>query len=292
MSASVTIDKTATYRSSDGLDLFYRDYGDHASPGVPVICIPGLTRNSRDFDALAQRLSADRRVICPDLRGRGYSARDPNYVNYAPGTYVRDVLTLLDHLGIDRVVSIGTSLGGIITMVIAGARPGLLAGAVLNDIGPVVGPGIARIQSYTGKAEPVATWDEAVAQAKLVYGPALPDLTDAEWLAFARRGYREDEDGVPRLDYDPRIGDAIREAPAPAGDPWPLFLRLKDTPTVAIRGALSDILEQEPFEDMGRRKPDTVLVTVPNRGHVPLLDEPEAAAAIDALLARVDARAG
>src|SRR5690606_34429462 len=134
----------------------------------------GLTRNSRDFVKLATRLSTDRRVICPDLRGRGFSAYDPSHGNYVPGTYVKDVLTLLDGLGITRFVAIGTSLGGLMTMVLAGVKTVTLAGAVLNDVGPILGPGIARIQSYTGTAAPVKNWDQAVEQAKFVYGAALP----------------------------------------------------------------------------------------------------------------------
>ncbi|MEN3974750.1 alpha/beta hydrolase [Emcibacter sp. SYSU 3D8] len=290
MSGTAAPERTATYRSADGLELFYRDFGDAAAKGTPVLCLPGLTRNSRDFVTLATRLSADRRVICPDLRGRGFSAYDPAYQNYAPGVYVKDALTLLAELGIDRFVAIGTSLGGVITMVLAGVKSVTLAGAVLNDVGPVLGPGIARIQSYTGKADPVATWDDAVEQAKFVYGPSLTGLSDADWAAFARRGYREDG-GIIRLDYDPRIGDAIREAPPPApdADPWPLFERLKDVPTVVLRGALSDILEQDVFEDMGRRISDARLVLVPDRGHVPLLDEPDVTPAIDQLLRDADA---
>ncbi len=289
MSHTVPSERTATYQSADGLTLFYRDFGDPASTATPVVCLPGLTRNSRDFVRLAERLSAQRRVICPDLRGRGFSAYDPDYANYTPGTYVKDVLTLLGTLGISRFVSIGTSLGGIITMVLAGVKSVTMAGAVLNDVGPVLGPGIARIQSYTGKAEPVKDWNQALRQAKFVYGPALPGLSDAEWDAFTRRGYREDG-GTIRLDYDPRIGDALREAPppAPGADPWPLYERLKGVPTVVLRGALSDILEQDVFEEMGRRIPDARLLLVANRGHVPLLDEPEVTPAIDRLLADAD----
>jgi pimeloyl-ACP methyl ester carboxylesterase len=289
MSSTALSERTATYRSADGLELFYRDFGAPDAKGVPVVCLPGLTRNSRDFIKLATRLAGERRVICPDLRGRGFSAYDPNYKNYVPGTYVKDVVTLLGELGISRFVSIGTSLGGLMTMVLAGVKTVSLAGAVLNDVGPVLGPGIARIQSYTGKAAPVKNWDQATEQAKFVYGPSLPGLSDVEWDAFAHRGYREDG-GRIRLDYDPRIGDAIRELPPPApdADPWPLYERLKGIPTVVLRGSLSDILEQDVFEEMGRRIPDARLVLVPGRGHVPLLDEPEVTAAIDMLLKDVD----
>ncbi len=279
---------TDTYQSHDGLTLFYRDYGDPASTNTPVICVPGLTRNSRDFTDLAQHLSAQRRVICPDLRGRGFSDYDPNYKNYNPATYAQDMFTLLAHLNIDKVIWIGTSLGGLIGFVVAAMKPDILAGVVLNDVGPVVAEeGLERIRSYTGKLPPVTSWDDAIKQAKLVYGASLPDIADDRWPALVRNGYREDDTRVPRLDMDPKIGDAVRETATPQGDPWDLWDRMADIPTLAIRGILSDILDEPTFDEMVKRKPDLIQVTVPNRGHVPLLDEPEALQAIDAFVARI-----
>ncbi|MFN3233089.1 MAG: alpha/beta fold hydrolase [Alphaproteobacteria bacterium] len=280
--------RTDTYKSHDGLTLFYRDYGDPASPATPVICVPGLTRNSRDFTDLAAHLSSDRRVICPDLRGRGFSDYDPDYKNYHPAAYAQDMFTLLDTLGIDRVIWIGTSLGGLIGFVVAAMKPEVLAGVVLNDVGPVVAEeGLERIRAYTGKLPPVTSWEDAIQQAKLVYGASLPDIAEDRWPVMVRNSYREGEDGVPRLDMDPKIGDAVRETATPQGDPWGLWDRMADIPTLAIRGKLSDILDEPTFEEMAKRKPDLIRITVPNRGHVPLLDEPEALQAIDEFVAKI-----
>ena len=165
------------YTSADGFELFYREFGP-GRVGTPVICLPGLTRNSRDFEDLATHLSDRRRVITPDLRGRGYSAYDPDWRNYHPGTYVRDVVRLLDELGIARVIVIGTSLGGLIAMGMAKFCGPRLAGVVLNDIGPDIHPvGIERIRKYTGRIPPVTSWEDAVAQTREIYGAWLPGLT-------------------------------------------------------------------------------------------------------------------
>lgn len=272
------------YESHDGLKLFYRDYAPERT-GTPALCLPGLTRNSRDFEDLAARLSRTHRVLAPDLRGRGHSDSDPDWKNYNVRTYLRDVRTLLDALSVERVIVIGTSLGGLIAILMAVDDASRLAGVVLNDIGPEVAPeGLARIRSYTGRLPPVRDWDEAVRQTREVYGECWPDLADAEWLRMARRAYREGPDGVPKLDLDPAIGTAIRQAAPQAGDPWVAFDALRDTPTLLIRGERSDILAEETLHRMRERKPDLVTVTVRNRGHVPLLNEPECIAAIDDFL--------
>jgi pimeloyl-ACP methyl ester carboxylesterase len=278
------------FESADGLRLFYRDHAPHSPNGrLPVICLPGLTRNSRDFTEVAGRLNAaGRRVLCADLRGRGLSQHDSNWKNYHPGTYVGDVLRLLEHAGEGRAVFLGTSLGGILTMMMAALKPDAVAAAILNDVGPEVAPeGLARIASYVGRHAPPRNWDEAVAIVRSTYEVSLPGLSDAQWELHARRSYSE-ADGVPRLDMDPMIGEAVRGAPAAAApDLWPLYGALRDVPTLAIRGATSDILAPATFERMRREKPDLVRVEVPDRGHVPLLDEPACVAAIDAFLARV-----
>lgn len=273
------------FQSSDGLRLHYRDYAA-STDRRPVLCLPGLTRNCRDFEAIAPRIQRTRRVLCADLRGRGLSQHDPNWQNYHPGTYVADVATLLASAGIERVVVLGTSLGGLIAMIMAATTPQLLAGAILNDVGPEIAPeGLARISTYVGRSAPVGSWPEAVAQVRATYGLAWPTATDEDWLVFARRGYRE-VDGVPRLDMDPMIGEAVRAAPAGAApDLWPLFAALRPLPVLALRGASSDVLSQATFDRMAREKPDLARVTVPGRGHPPLLDEPESLAAIDEFLA-------
>ena len=275
------------YQSDDGLRLFYREFGAGRG-GTPVICLPGLTRNSRDFEDLADRLADRRRIITPDLRGRGYSDYDPVWQNYHPGTYIRDVVRLLDTLDIDKVIVIGTSLGGLIAMGMAAACGHRLAGVVMNDIGPEIHPaGIQRVSQYTGRMPPVDSWDAAIAQTREVYGEWLPGLSDDDWRGMARKAYREIEGPVPRLDMDPMIGEAVRNVGPQTGDPWQYFDALADLPVTLLWGRNSDILTADIIERMTARKRDLEVVPVANRGHVPLLDEPECVAAIDAFLARV-----
>jgi pimeloyl-ACP methyl ester carboxylesterase len=276
------------FESADGLQLYYRDYPAESPGKLPVLCLPGLTRNSRDFAHVALRVRRDRRVLCADLRGRGQSQHDPHWQNYHPGTYLGDIARLLDDAGVDRCVFFGTSLGGILTMLTAATAPHRIAAAILNDIGPEVDPvGLARIASYVGRFPPAHTWDEAVALVRATYEFALPGLTDEQWVDYARRSYT-DVDGTPRLDMDPMIGEAVRSAPAAAApDLWPVFRTLGPIPTLVLRGATSDILSSATLDRMQAEKPDLVRVEVPNRGHVPLLDEPEAVTAIDAFLGRL-----
>lgn len=275
------------FESADGLSLYYRDYHPaEESDRLPVLCLPGLTRNSRDFETLALRLQrAGRRVLTPDLRGRGRSQHDPNWSNYQPTTYLGDLAALQAAAGAERVVVVGTSLGGILAMLIAATRPAAIAAAVLNDVGPEIAPeGLQRIARYVGRHNPVGSWEEAAAQARATYGLALPDLTDAQWLAFARRSYVE-VDGVPCLDMDPMIGEAVRAAPSGAApDLWPVYGALRPLPALAVRGELSDVLSEATFDRMALEKPDLRRVTVARRGHPPLLDEPECILAIDEFL--------
>jgi pimeloyl-ACP methyl ester carboxylesterase len=275
--------------AADGLELYCRIYDTSAPGAVTVLCLPGLTRNSRDFEALAPHLAVRYRVLCPDLRGRGLSARDPQWRNYHPGTYLADLQRLMQTLELERAAIIGTSLGGLLAMMLGAAAPQRVAGIVLNDIGPEIDPaGIERIRSYTGTLPPVGTWEDAVKQLRAVYGNAWPDLADEVWATLVRRSYRADASGIPVLDCDPRVGDALRAAPpAPAEAFWPVFARLGTLPMLVIRGALSDILSVGTLERMQREKPDLERVTVGNRGHVPLLDEPEVLAAIDRFLGRL-----
>jgi pimeloyl-ACP methyl ester carboxylesterase len=280
--------KTAQFfKSTDGLKLHYRDFG-RDNPGTPIICLPGLTRNSRDFEDIANYLSDRRRVITPDLRGRGFSDHDPEWRNYHPGTYVQDTWTLLDALGIDQVIVIGTSLGALIAMAMSAQRPERIAGVVINDIGPEINPaGLARVQEYTGRIPPVKTWDEAARQAKEIYGQWLPGLSDDDWRKMAWRGYRENAEGIPTLDIDSNIGEAVRKVGPQKGEPWELFDTLKNTPVLLLWGLMSDILTEDIVDKMKARKEDLEVVSVPDRGHVPLLDEPECLAAIDNFLQRV-----
>jgi pimeloyl-ACP methyl ester carboxylesterase len=277
-----------TYIAKDGLKLFFRDYGPIESGAAPVVCLPGLTRNSRDFESLARRLGEYRRVICPDLRGRGASAWDIDYRNYNPSVYVDDVLRLLESEVLSKVIFIGTSLGGFLAMIIAATRPDLTRGIVINDAGPEVDPkGLARISQYAGTQGPAASWEEAAAACRRNYGDAIPGLSDEDWALFARQSYRASADDVIRLDMDPRIGDAVRELNSTPADLWPVFAMLRDMPALAIRGANSDILSETTLARMAETKPDLATAIIPNRGHAPLLNEPESLAAIDAFLDQI-----
>ena len=276
------------WQSVDGLRLYSRIY-EAANSGAPtVLCLHGLTRNSRDFEDLAPHLARRYRVIVPDLRGRGFSARDPHSQNYQPGVYVEDILALLATVDAPRVAVIGTSLGGMLAMMLSYSHPARIAGIVLNDVGPEIDPvGIERIKQYAGLLPPARTWSEAVAQTRAVYGDAWPGLPPERWQALARRGYREDAAGMVEIDADPNIGAALRASPAATLDLWPLWKALRKVPALAIRGAHSDILSAATFARMKRENPDLQQLEVADRGHVPLLDEPECVAAVDAFLSRI-----
>jgi pimeloyl-ACP methyl ester carboxylesterase len=276
------------WQSDDGLRLYARVYEGPDGDAPTILCLHGLTRNSRDFEDLAPHLKRLYRVVVPDLRGRGFSARDPQPQNYQPGIYLKDILALLAAADAPRVAVIGTSLGGMLAMMLAFSDPARIAGIVLNDVGPEVDPaGIERIKQYAGRLAPARTWSEAVAQTRAVYGDAWPGLESDRWQELARRSYREDASGVVGIDADPKIGDALRAAPAAALDLWPLWKSLRIVPTLAIRGARSDILSANIFARMKSENPELQQLEVANRGHVPLLDETECLPAIDAFLSRV-----
>jgi pimeloyl-ACP methyl ester carboxylesterase len=274
------------FKSHDGLDLHSRLYeGPQHAP--VVLCLHGLTRNSRDFELLAPQLQSRYRIIVPDVRGRGLSARDPNSDNYQANIYIQDLLTLLDLLAISRVALIGTSMGGILGMMLGYLKPERLVCLVLNDVGPEFDPkGIERIKRYAGRLPAPKGWDEAVAQTRSVFGDAWRKIPEARWLELARRAYREDEAGRVVSDADPTIGEVMRRAPPGPADLWPLWSALKKIPILSLRGAHSDILSAATVERMQREKPDLEVLSVADRGHVPLLDEPEVLLAIDNFLAR------
>lgn len=274
------------FSSHDGLKLFCRDYRAQRTDAGVVLCLHGLTRNSRDFIALAQHLQPRYRVLAPDIRGRGCSEYDKNWQNYHPGTYVLDVLSLLHELQIERVAIIGTSLGALMAMLLAAQNPELIAGIVLNDAGPEIDPrGIARIAQYAGKQPIVRNWDEAAQYVKSIYGEALWNLSNEEWLAYAKLSYRENSQGIPVPDCDPNIGAAFRDAPTAPQNLWPVFTQIHAAPILVIRGEHSDILSAATVLRMAQEKPDLQYIAVSNRGHAPLLNEPECLSAIDRFLA-------
>ena len=279
-----------SFTSDDGLRLYARDYPAAAASGylsahLPVICLHGLTRNSSDFDELAPAIAATgRRVLAPDVRGRGHSARDPNPDNYNPLVYANDVVKLMHDLGIARAIFIGTSMGGLITMTLAVRHLELIAGAVINDVGPVLSvKGLARIAGYAGRCNTLADWDDAAAYVKDINACAFPEAPDEEWSKWARRAFVEDESGKLALRYDPRIAIALQTGKLrPTSLAGRLaFKRLAHKrPTLLVRGALSDLLEPEQAAWMRRAAPTMQYTEVPNVGHAPMLTEPEALGAI------------
>lgn len=271
------------YKSDDGLLLYARDYPGPAADAPCVLCLPGLTRNSKDFASLAEDLGSTYRVVCPDQRGRGRSGRDPQPERYRPERYVLDMLRLLDVLGIEKVSLVGTSLGGLMSILLMAQAPGRIRAAVLNDVGPEIDPrGIARVSAYVGKLAPVTTWEEAVARTAQVNGVAFPHYSQADWEAMTRSTYVM-VDGVPVSDYDPAISQGVASGSA-APNLWPLFERCAQHPMLAIRGETSDILAASTLGQMQTRMERLRAVTIAGVGHAPMLDEADARQAIRTFL--------
>lgn len=269
--------RDVTYYASDGLALYARDYGDRLQPWLPVVCLPGLTRNHRDFDDLATFLSnhrhRPRRVVCFDYRGRGRSAWDKNAENYNPLREMNDIFDGMAALGISRAVAVGTSRGGIVAMLMGVARPATLAGLVLNDIGPEIEPlGLARLKTYVRRTPSPDDWDDAVRILKRLHGAQFTGLNDSQWMDFARKSYRE-ENGRPAADYDPALGRSFDgvEFDEPVPTMWREFRALRSIPILAVRGANSDILSTSTLAAMAAEHPHFETIVVPGEGHPPLL---------------------
>ena len=272
--------------AQDGLRLFYRDYGNPLSSRLPLLCLTGLVRNSADYEELALRHSGERRVLCPDYRGRGRSGYDPDWRHYEPHTYVDDAAHLLAATGIGRALLVGTSLGGIVAMGLAVAKPTAVAAVVLNDIGPeVVSGGLSRILDYVGRDHPQPDWPSAVGYLKQLL-PKLSLRTEAEWRRFAEGTYRAGEDGLLHFDWDVAVAKPLALGRRSIPDLWPYFRALGRVPVLALRGALSDLLSPEAFERMALAKPDLERIIVADTGHAPSLSEPDAAPAVDAFIRR------
>jgi pimeloyl-ACP methyl ester carboxylesterase len=275
------------WTSSDGLRLHYRDH-DGPSDRPPIVCLPGLTRNARDFEPVADRYAGDWRVLSLDFRGRGLSEYDPKPQNYTPPTYAIDVLALFDEMGIDRAVLFGTSLGGLVTMILAATAHGRIAGAMLNDIGPEIDQaGIERIRGYVGRSSEFTSWEELARALAARNADVYPGYDVNQWRDFARR-IAVERDGRIGFDYDMAISNNFeRAANSPAAAAWPLYVALAGIPLLILRGELSDLLDPKVAREMVESLPDAELVIVPNVGHAPALDEPESIAGIDRLLGRV-----
>lgn len=271
------------FRLSNGLRL----HGRLAAGGggrIPAICLPGLTRNERDFEDFAPWLAdRGRDVLALSLRGRGLSDPDPQYLNYHPETYVGDVIEVLDLLGWPRALFVGTSLGGIVTALTSLRASERVAAAIINDVGPELAPeGLTRIAAMVGVLRPDAkNLDEAADQIRAVNGAMFPGRDRDFWRLFATRTFRRAEDGRYVLDYDQAIGRALAEA-GPGGDLWPAFASLEDKPLLVLRGAISDLLTPPIVEKMRAALPNMVAVDIAGVGHAPTLSEPDACAAVAA----------
>jgi pimeloyl-ACP methyl ester carboxylesterase len=282
-----------TFTSTDGLALYARDYaGCSGRARLPVICLHGLTRNSADFDELAPRIARlGRRVLAPDVRGRGNSARDSDPANYSQQVYAGDVAKLMDDLGIARAVFVGTSMGGLITMTLATRHLDRIAAAVLNDIGPVISAkGLARIAGYAGQCAALASWREAADYVRGINQCAFPGNSDAEWDKWARRAFEQDGEGCLAPRYDRNIAIALQ---ADKLKPTSLAARMafrrlaRQRPVLLVRGGLSDLVEPQQVAWMRKSAPDLQYAEVPDVGHAPMLTEPEAWNAIQGFLAQV-----
>jgi len=271
------------FTAPGGVQLAYEDTGD----GLPVLCLAGLTRNARDFDDFAAACDMQLRLVRMDYRGRGGSDHaDPS--TYTIPTEAADAVALLDHLGIEKAAILGTSRGGLIAMVLAASQKHRLSAVVLNDIGPELGKaGLDAIQGYVGKPPEARTYDETAASLEKANAAAFAGVPIARWRTCAERWFEETPGGMA-LRYDPRLADAIKPDPeTPLPDLWPVFDALEGLPLGLVRGANSTLLEESTAAEMQRRRPDMAFANVPNRGHVPFLDEPEALAVIKQTLGAI-----
>lgn len=263
------------FTSSDGLNLYYTDTGE----GLPILCLSGLTRTTADFDYVTPHLAGNR-LIKLDYRGRGQSDFAEDWHTYTLPVECRDVLELLAHLGLDKVAILGTSRGGLNAMGLAMGAKDRLLGVALNDIGPYLDPnGLEFIMGYLGRNPAAKTHTEAAAAMARIF-TEFEGVPDSRWLEEARKHYTQTDDGL-RITYDPHLRDAVEAAGAQAApDLWPYFDALQGLPLACIRGGNSNLLTAQTLEEMRKRRPDMITATVPGRGHIPFLDEPEAVAAL------------
>ena len=268
----------------DGLRLHYRDYAG-ADDKPPLLCLHGLTRNARDWTDFAERYSPEHRVLALDFRGRAASDYDPDPSRYLPPVYAADVIEMLDQLGLNQAIFVGTSLGGLVTMIIAATAPDRIRAAIINDVGPDVHPeGIDRILTYVGKDVRFGSWDEAATRIASNSGASFDRYTHDDWVKMAKRNCRE-EDGEIRFDYDMAIAEPFKNVgPTLQVDLWPLFAALAQKPLLVVRGAKSDLLTAQTAVKMQAVAPRMKLAVIPGVGHAPELNEPEAVEAIDGFL--------
>ena len=273
------------FTASDGAGIAYTDEGE----GMPLLCLSGLTRNGSDFDYMLPHLPPGWRVIRMDYRGRGASDWT-GAASYTVPREGKDAVELLDHLGIARAAVLGTSRGGMIGMFLAATAHGRLAGLCLNDVGPRLDmAGLARIKDYVGR-NPAAKTVEAFARALPLGNPGMDNVPESRWLEEARRHALPDGKGGLKINYDPALRDSFLAAfEGPPPDLWPLFQACAGLPLALIRGANSDLLTAAQAAEMRAARPDMIFAKVPDRAHIPFLDEPESVAALHAWLAAVQA---
>lgn len=283
------------FSASDGLTLHALAAGPRTAPRLPVICLPGLARTSEDFRELIEALAFDaerpRRVLALDARGRGRSARDPNPANYSVPVELGDVLSLLDANGIGRAVFVGTSRGGILAMAMGAVRPRALAGAVLNDIGPVIDmAGILRIKRYVGRLPTPANYEEAAGLMRAAMGSQFPSFEAADWESYARRTWQDAAGGGLELRYDPALSRTL--ADIDPGEPlpvlWPQFASLAHAPLMAIRGEHSDLLSPATLAEMRSQRPGLEVLEIAGQGHAPVLTDERTIGPIKQFVARCD----
>jgi len=282
----------------DGLRLHVREWGERTASGLPVVCLPGLSRTAEDFETLGAALASDanrpRRVLALDYRGRGRSDHDSDPAHYSVAVELDDVLAVLTARAVPSAVIIGTSRGGLITMMLGAVRPSVIAGVVLNDIGPVIEPqGLVRIKSYVGKLPQPRDVAEGAEILRRTSGGRFPGLGEADWRAAARRTWHE-QDGRLVLAYDPQLARTLAtfdpDQPLPAL--WPQFDALAHVPMMVIRGANSDILSAGTVAAMRARRHEMTILEVPDQGHAPLLAEPETIASIAAFIGECERQRG
>jgi pimeloyl-ACP methyl ester carboxylesterase len=275
------------WESGDGLTLHYRDYAGSAGR-PPLLCLHGLTRNARDFEPLAERFAGEWRLIVPEMRGRGHSEYARDSASYSLPTYIDDVLLLLRRLDCGPVAIVGTSMGGMMALLLAQARAWPIAAVVLNDIGPELEPaGATRIRAYVGQGGSSETWMHAARHLRDQIGSQHPDYAIGDWLALAKRLMVVGGSGRIVFDYDMRIAEPFNASSGAVPDMWPAFRSLAGIPALLLRGAASDLLSVATAKKMKAALPELRVVTVPRVGHPPTFAEREAQVAVARLLAEV-----